>query len=72
MLASHTSGFSIGESEADKLKNQLKSLTATFEEEKARKDDYLKEQEEELTKTDSNLKELQETERKQKARITEL
>jgi hypothetical protein len=35
---SHASGFSIAESDSDRLKVQLKNLTQTFEEEKQRKD----------------------------------
>jgi hypothetical protein len=37
LLQSHMSGFSIGESDTDKVRIQLKNLRTTFEEEKERK-----------------------------------
>lgn len=57
---SHASGFSIGESDNDKLKYQLKNLTSTFEEEKQRKDTILVQQSEEIDKTAKDIMEASE------------
>ena len=45
------SGFSIGESDTEKVRIQLKNLKNTFEEEKERKDTILKQQAEEIEAT---------------------
>jgi len=52
---SHASGFSIAESDSDKLKVQLRNLTQTYEEEKHRKDLILKEQDEEVKRTTEEI-----------------
>jgi hypothetical protein len=47
--ASHASGFSIGDSENDQLKNKLRALNEKFNEEKKRTEEVSKQTDEEVT-----------------------
>lgn len=69
---SHASGFSIGESEQDKLKKQLNNLNEKYEDEKQRKEATEKEQDAEVETTAKELEELGENELKQRTRMSEL
>lgn len=66
MGESVTSGFSIGDSELDRVKIQLKNIKDTFNEEKLRKEEVYGQQNEEIERTTKEIEEAQETEVKQR------
>lgn len=72
MMQSHTSGFSIGDSELDKIKLQNMNIQKTYTEEKKISDQVFKEQNEQIEKTQKELEEANEIESKQKLRMKEL
>ena len=72
MQSSQMSGFSIGDTENDKLKLQLKNLTDTFEEEKQRKETVIEAQAKEVMQTAKDLEEAETMEAKQRVRMGEL